>query len=105
MRADVGKFYEYHLLSTGGSPDLLLRALERAKADLDAGDPERFSRRLMRLRRALRLDLIEHRPLVRALTDVLIEAAHAARAGPAEEAWSTLAPLYDAAAAARPWAR
>lgn len=101
MPYDVGRYYLDHLHATAGAPELLLRALERAIADLDAGRTEAFSERLSRLRKSLRLER-GHRATSAAMVRHFTMSARAARAGDHNQAKAELQPLLDACARALP---
>lgn len=101
MGRDVGQYYLHHLHATAGSPELLLRAVEKALWSLRAGDVEAFTRRLNRIRRSLRLER-GHGPLAAALVRSLIGASRDAREGDAAAAEARLQPLVSACLEARP---
>lgn len=101
MPNDVARFYLEHLHATAATPDLVLRALERALAELEAGDSERFARRLIRLRRSIQLQA-QNRPLAALFIRALESAKTCARRGDTEGAKAALADLIGACARPRP---
>lgn len=101
MRGDVGNFYLSHMLATAGPPELVLRGIELALADLEADDLERFGWRLSRLRRAIAFDR-GHSGLVSTLVALLSAARAAGESEGPEAAKAVLEPLVAACWRARP---